>query len=78
VAAVKWAAEVFEARTGIKCRLDLPDEDIAIDPERTTAIFRIFQETVTNITRNAEATHVDLRLRQEDGRIVLEVRETGP
>jgi PAS domain S-box-containing protein len=77
VAAVEWAAEEFEARTGIKCRLDLPDGDIAIDTDRTTAIFRIFQETLTNITRHAEATQVNVRLGREDGNIVLEVRDDG-
>lgn len=77
VAAVEWAAEEFEARTGIMCRLDLPDEDILIDPQRTTAIFRIFQETLTNITRHAEATRVDVKLGREDGGIVLEVRDNG-
>ena len=77
VAAVEWAAEEFEARTGIKCRLDLPDGDIAIDPERTTAIFRILQETLTNITRHAEATQVYVRLGQDNGSIVLEVRDNG-
>jgi signal transduction histidine kinase len=77
VAAVEWAAEEFEARTGTKCRLDLPDDDIVIDPERTTAIFRIFQETLTNITRHAEATHVDGRLGREGGNIMLEVRDNG-
>ena len=77
VAAVEWAAEEFEARTGTKCRLDLPQDDIVIDQERTTAIFRIFQETLTNVTRHAEATEVDVRLGREDGHIVLEVRDNG-
>jgi signal transduction histidine kinase len=77
VAAVEWAAEEFDARTGTKCRLDLPDEDIVIDQERTTAIFRIFQETLTNVTRHAQATQVDVRLEREDGSIVLEVRDNG-
>jgi two-component system sensor histidine kinase UhpB len=56
VAAVEWAAEEFGARTGTKYRLDLPHDDMLVDRERTTAIFRIFQETLTNITRHAEAT----------------------
>jgi PAS domain S-box-containing protein len=77
VAAVEWAAEEFETRTGIKCRLDLPDDDIVIDPERTTAIFRIFQETLTNITRHAEETQVDVKLDRDNGKIVLEVRDNG-
>ncbi len=77
VAAVEWAAEEFEARTGTWCRLDLPDDDIVIDPERATAIFRIFQETLTNVLRHAEATRVDVRLSKSDGDIVLEVRDNG-
>jgi PAS domain S-box-containing protein len=77
VAAVEWAAEEFEARTGIQCHLDLPEGDIVLDQERTTAIFRIFQETLTNVTRHAEATRVDVRLGREDGNIVLEVRDNG-
>jgi PAS domain S-box-containing protein len=77
VAAVEWAAEEFEARTGTKCHLDLPHDDIVIDQERTTAIFRIFQETLTNVTRHAQATRVDVRLGRENGNIVLEVRDNG-
>ncbi len=77
VAAVEWAAQEFEARTGTKCLLDLPGDDIVIDQERTTAIFRIFQETLTNVTRHAEATRVDVRLGRENGNIVLEVRDNG-
>jgi signal transduction histidine kinase len=47
------------------------------NPERTTAIFRIFQETLTNMTRHAQATQVDVKLGRENGRIVLEVRDNG-
>ncbi len=77
VAAVEWAAEEFEARTGTKIRLDLPDDDIVVDPQRATPIFRIFQETLTNVTRHADATRVDIRLECEFGDIVLEVRDNG-
>ncbi len=77
VAAVEWAAEEFQARTGIKCHIDLADADIAIDPERATALFRIFQETLTNVARHANATEVNVRLSEEDGYLVLEVRDNG-
>ena len=77
VAAIEWAAEEFETRTGTKIRLDLPDDDIVADPDQATAIFRIFQETLTNVTRHAEATQVEVRLGREDGDIVLEVRDNG-
>jgi len=77
VATIEWAGEEFEARTGTKCRLDLPREDIAIDPERATAIFRIFQETLTNVARHAEASEVKVRLAKEGGDLTLEVRDNG-
>jgi PAS domain S-box-containing protein len=77
VAAIEWAAEEFEARTGTKCRLDLPQDDIVIDRERATALFRIFQETLTNVARHAKATQVDARLAQENGDLFLEIRDNG-
>jgi PAS domain S-box-containing protein len=77
VAAVEWAAGEFEARTGTKCRLDLPQEDIAIDPQRATALFRIFQETLTNVARHANATEVSVRLAKENGNLSLRVRDNG-
>jgi PAS domain S-box-containing protein len=77
VAAVEWAAEEFAARSGTRLRLDLPGEDLAIDQESATAIFRIFQETLTNVTRHAEATQVDVHLGKEGDSIVLDVRDNG-
>jgi PAS domain S-box-containing protein len=77
VAAVEWAAKEFQARTGTKCRVSLPDADIAIDPERATALFRIFQETLTNVARHANATEVDVRLAKNNGDFSLEVRDNG-
>ncbi len=77
VAAVEWAAEEFQSRTGTKCHLDLPQNDIVIDRERATALFRILQETLTNVARHASATHVNMRLAQEDGSLILEVRDNG-
>ena len=77
VATVEWAAGDFEARTGAKCRLDLPHEDIALDSERATAIFRILQETLTNVTRHAEASEVKVRLAREDGELILDVHDNG-
>ena len=75
--ALEWAAEDFEARTGIKCRLELPADDIVVDPERATALFRIFQEALTNVTRHANATELQARLAREKGVLRLEVRDNG-
>ena len=77
VAAVEWAAEDFEARTGTKCRLDLPEENVLTDQECATALFRIFQETLTNVARHANATQVDVHLFQEEGYLNLEVHDNG-
>ncbi|MEX1062988.1 MAG: ATP-binding protein [Balneolaceae bacterium] len=48
-----------------------------LDEARSTAIFRIFQETLTNILRHSEATEVDIQLRQEDSFIILQVKDNG-
>jgi signal transduction histidine kinase len=77
MATVEWAAEEFESRTGTTCRLDLPQAEIVIDREIATALFRILQETFTNVARHAHATHVNVRLAREDGSLTLEVHDNG-
>jgi signal transduction histidine kinase len=57
--------------------LDLPENDIVIDRERATALFRILQETLTNVARHANATQVNIRLAKEDGCLILEVHDNG-
>jgi PAS domain S-box-containing protein len=76
-ATVEWAAEEFATRTGMKCRLDLPQEHIAIDPQTATAVFRILQETLTNVARHAKASEVMVRLAKEDSNLTLEVHDNG-
>src|SRR5207248_4967673 len=49
VAAIEWAAEEFQSRIGIQCKVSVPDGAIGRPTERTTGLFRIFQETLTNI-----------------------------
>jgi signal transduction histidine kinase len=77
VAALEWAVGEFEARTRTRCRLDLPRDEIAINQECTTALFRIFQETLANVARHANATEVSVRLTKEDGNLALEVHDNG-
>jgi signal transduction histidine kinase len=57
--------------------LDLPQDDIVTDPERATALFRILQETLTNVARHASATQLEVRLAREHGNLLLEVRDNG-
>ncbi len=77
VAAIEWQAEDFEKRSGIVCSKELPDRDIAIDSSASTAIFRIFQETLTNIARHSKANRVSIRLADLEKDIVLSVRDNG-
>ena len=76
-AAVEWQTQEFQSRTGIKCQLTLHPEEMTLDPARSTAIFRIFQETLTNVARHADADRVKIRLVEEGGRLVLEVADNG-
>jgi signal transduction histidine kinase len=59
------------------CRVSLPDVDIAMDSEHATALFRIFQETLTNVARHANATAVNVKLARDNGDVYLEVRDNG-
>jgi signal transduction histidine kinase len=77
VAAIEWQAHDFQKRSGIRCRFQSNVEDIDLDPGRSTALFRIFQETLTNIARHAEATAVNIKLTRKDAELILEVRDNG-
>jgi PAS domain S-box-containing protein len=77
VAAIGWAAEEFAARTRTKCRLDLPPDQMVINQESATALFRILQETLTNVARHSNATEVKVRFAKEDGTLTLEVQDNG-
>ena len=76
-AAIEWQSEEFHQRTGIKCRLIIEPRDITFDKDRNTAIFRILQETLTNVARHAEASEVNVSLKQRDGQVELKVRDNG-
>ena len=76
-AAIEWQAEEFQQRTGIQCNIIIEPKDITFDKDRNTAIFRILQETLTNIARHADATEVNLSLKQREGQIELKVRDNG-
>lgn len=77
VAAVEWAAHEFEVRTGTRCHVCLPGADLSLDPEYATALFRILQETLTNVARHASATTVTVRLTDQNGEVHLEVGDNG-
>jgi PAS domain S-box-containing protein len=76
-AALEWQAQQFQTRTGIECNCDCPLEDLDLTEAQATAVFRIFQESLTNILRHARADRVDISMRLESGKFVLTVRDNG-
>lgn len=76
-AAIEWQTEEFQKRAGIACDVRLALGDTALSREHATVIFRIFQETLTNVLRHARATRVSVLLQVEDNRLVLEVGDNG-
>jgi PAS domain S-box-containing protein len=76
-AAVDWAAKEFQKRTKIRCRMSADPPDLKLDPERSTALFRILQEALTNVFRHARATQVAVHLEGRKHDVVLTVRDNG-
>lgn len=76
-AAIEWQAAEFQRRTGTTCFVDSKVGDERFDRELGTAVFRIFQEALTNVARHADATHVDVLLERVGARVRLRVRDDG-
>lgn len=77
VPAIEWQVQEFAQRSGIACELAISDDDITLDDNRATAIFRILQESLTNIARHAHASRVDIALQAANGTLVMEVADNG-
>lgn len=77
IAAVEWQVKEFQNRTGILCKLKMPSKDVAPDEERSIAVFRIFQEILTNIARHADATRVDITLEERGTDLILKAQDNG-
>lgn len=77
VAAIEWQCHDFQKRTGIPCTCVTSAEDIAMEPERATALFRICQEALTNTARHAQATAVTIKLESHHDSLQLVVADNG-
>ncbi|HEX7680201.1 MAG TPA: ATP-binding protein [Thermoanaerobaculia bacterium] len=76
--AIEAEASRFEQRTGIECELSLPEHDgLHVHGPAVTAIYRIVQESLTNVARHANASRVEVRLRQRPEELLLEIRDDG-
>lgn len=76
-AAIEWQAHDFESRHGIACRAEVGENGLDLSSQKATAVFRIFQEVLTNVLRHARARSVAVALRARGGQLVLEVADDG-
>jgi PAS domain S-box-containing protein len=77
VAAIEWQSHDFQKRTGIPCTCVTSADDIAMEPDRATALFRICQEALTNTARHAQATAVTITLESHHDTLQLVVADNG-
>jgi two-component system sensor histidine kinase UhpB len=77
VAAIEWQGAEFEKRMEIPCVVSCEQDEIGLPPELSIALFRIFQELLTNIAKHARASRVDVVLEHSEGMVRLLVRDNG-
>jgi PAS domain S-box-containing protein len=75
--ALQYEVDQFRKRTGLACRLSLPENPQTMNANVATAFFRICQEALTNVARHARATAVEVALRTGGGGLELTVRDNG-
>ncbi len=77
IPAIEWLAQEFQKRTGVTCEFTTDNEELTLDEQRTTALFRICQEALTNVTRYAQARAVTIKLTSAGEQITLHIHDDG-
>ena len=77
LAALEWQSEEFGRRSGIEVIFSNKAGDITMAPRVSTALFRIYQEVLTNIARHANATKVEALLDSDDKKLYFSIKDNG-
>ncbi|UCV17728.1 PAS domain S-box protein [Ferribacterium limneticum] len=77
VPAIEWLAQDLEAHSDICCRLDLGNEEISMNDTQATVVFRVVQESLTNVARHAKASEVVIALSRGNGQLLLKIQDDG-
>ena len=77
VPAIEWEADEFQKRYGIECELVFEPEDFDLDPDLSTAVYRIVQETLTNVARHARASKVVGNFQVVSDSLKIVIRDNG-
>lgn len=76
-AAIEWQLGEFEKRAGIKAVFDAPHDEVRIPDASKTALFRIFQESLTNVARHSGARNLAVSLKVADKSLVMTISDDG-
>jgi signal transduction histidine kinase len=76
-AALRWQCSEYSKRSGVPCRVELQDENLDLSPPYRIAIYRVVQESLTNITKHASAKNVAVSLLRDDGHWLLRIADDG-
>jgi len=77
VSALEWLAEDFNRRHSIRCQVVTDGDEPALPDSQATAVFRIAQESLTNVARHSGASHVMLTLSASDASFDLQIKDDG-
>jgi signal transduction histidine kinase len=75
--AIEWQSKDFQQRTNIECSVSFNNGNIKVPENSSIALFRIYQETLTNVARHSKAKHVSVSMHNEDDNVVLQIRDNG-
>lgn len=75
--AMEWHVQEFERRTGISCELEMFGDELELEDERTTVLFRILQEALVNVSRHAQASHIHMVLQRTASDISIKIADNG-
>jgi signal transduction histidine kinase len=75
--AIAWQAKEYEKRFSIKFDLNCLQSHFELDEDLKTTFFRVFQESVTNVVRHAEASKVNVSMDQQNDQLVMKIRDNG-
>lgn len=77
VASIEWQAHDFEKRTGINCKVNANFEGMSLRRDQNLALYRIFQEALTNVARYASAKNIEVNLSLAGEVLMLEIHDDG-
>jgi|GEM_PF-1903561 len=76
-AAIEWQSQKFQEQTAIKCTIKSKNLSGNYKKEINTAVYRIYQEALTNVMRHAKASEVHTLLYEDNNELILEVKDNG-